>query len=155
MHEKILQGVTVGIVAGLAVYWLTSRNHEGFQSSRPADYKPSYGDIRSLSNGIPTCACCQCCGLDAPSTVSIPLASDYLDCVHGYAPPTSDFNIGISLQISCRGIDLDGDVNRQETAVTFPVGVRSRNSVARPLNVSGGLCCSPDVPLQIDCTEVV
>jgi len=155
MHEKILQGVTIGIIAGLAVYWLTSRNHEGFQSSRPGEYTPSLGDLRAIRNGTPTCAGLQCCGLETPSNVASPLASDYLDCAPIYSAPTSDFNIGISLQISCAGIDLDSNIYRRETASTFPVGIQSRNSVPRPLRIAGSLSCSPDVPLQIDCTEVV
>jgi hypothetical protein len=155
MHEKILQGVTVGIVAGLAVYWLTSRNHEGFQSSGPHDYKPLYGDVRAVRNGQPTCACCQCCGLDTPQNSSIPLATDYLDCSPEYAPPTSEWNIGVSLQISCGGVDLDSNIYRKETASTFPVGIAGRNSLPRPVIIAGSLSCSPDVPLSVECTEVV
>ncbi len=155
MHEKILQGVTVGIVAGLAVYWLTSRNHEGFQSSNPRDYKPLLGDVRGIRGGQETSACCQCCGLFTPENTSIPLATDYLDCAPDYAAPTSDWNIGVSLQISCGGIDLDSNIYRRETGTSFPVGVQSRNSVPRPIIINGDISCTPDVPLSVDCTEIV
>jgi hypothetical protein len=155
MHEKILQGVTIGIVAGLAVYWLTSRKHEGFQNSMPQDYKPIYGDVRAIRNGTPTCASCQCCGLPTGQTCSIPLASDYLCCAPDYAPTVSDFNLGVSIQVSCAGIELDSKIYRQETATSFPYGVKGPNSVPRPVRIAGTLSCSPNIPVQVDCTEVV
>jgi len=155
MHEKILQGVTVGIVAGLAVYWLTSCKHEGFQSSEPRNYKPILGDVRGIRGGDPTCACCQCCGLVTPQVNSTPLSTDYLECAPDYAAPTSEWNIGVSLQISCGGLDLDSNIYRKETATTFPVGIQSRNSLPRPVRINGSLSCAPDVPLSVDCTEIV
>ena len=155
MHEKILQGVTVGIVAGLAVYWLTANRHEGFQSSDPHRYQPLLGDVRSIRGGQPTCACCQCCGLLTPQNTSVPLATDYLEDSPDYAPPTSDWNIGVSLQISCGEIDLDSTVYRRETGTSFPIGVESRNSVSRPIVIAGDISCSPDVALSVDCTEIV
>ncbi len=156
MHEKILQGVTIGIVAGLAVYWLTSKKHEGFQSSNPREYAPLFGDVRAIRGGDPTAACCQCCGLVTPQNTSVPLAADYLCYPPDYAPPTSEWNLGISLQISCAGIDLDSTVYRRETATSFPHGVAAPNtSIPRPIAIAGTISCAPDVPLQVDCTEVV
>lgn len=155
MHEKILQGLTVGIVGGLIVYWLTSGRHEGFQSTQPGEYTPLYGDLRQIRGGTPTCACCRCCGLGTPETNSNPLASDYLCDSPDYAEPTSNWNIGISLQVSCRGIDLDSTVHRDETATSFPHGISGPNTNPRPLILANDLSCSPNVPLQVDCTEVV
>src|SRR6267142_4626781 len=121
MHETILKTVTVGIVAGLAVYWLTSKHHadESGRAVGPHDYKPTFGDVRSIRRGRASSACCNCCGLSAPENTVVPLASDYLCCDPGYAPATSRWNLGVSVQLSCQGIELDSTVYREETGTSF------------------------------------
>jgi hypothetical protein len=157
MHEKILQGVTIGIVAGLAVYWLTSKHSadSAGQNTSPGDYKPLLGDVRTIRFGSGTCACCQCNGLPVPENTSVPLASDYLDCSPQYAPSTSKWNLGISLQLSCEGIDLHSGITRRETATSFPYGGRPVNTLPRPVRLTQQVNCSPDVPLPVCCTEIV
>lgn len=156
MHEKILQGVTIGIVAGLAVYWLTSNKHTaGDKDTGHGDYKPTYGDVRTVRFGSGTCACCQCCGLITPQTNSNPLASDYLCCSPDYAPATSKWNMGISLQLSCEGIDLHSGICRTETATSMPFGIGGPNRIPRPVRLTQRLQCSPPVPVTVECTEVV
>jgi hypothetical protein len=155
VHEKILQGLTIGVVGGLIVYWLTSRKQTGFQDSSPKDYAPLLGDVRAIRGGMGTSADCECCGLCAPNATPYPLATDYLDGAPEYAPATSDFNLGISIQVTCGGVELDSKIYRQETATSFPHGLNGPNSVPRPVVVAGSLSCNPDVPLQVDCTEIV
>lgn len=158
MHEKLLQGVTVGIVAGLAVYWLTSRHHadSAGQNVTPDDYKPLYGDVRAVRFGSGTCACCQCCGLPTPENTSVPLAADFLCGAPQYAPPVSKWNLGVSLQLSCEGIDLHSGITRRETATSFPYGADvAPNTTPRPLKVAQRINCSPDVPATVECTEIV
>lgn len=155
MHEKILQGLTIGIVGGLIVYWLTSRKQTGFQDARPDRYAPLLGDVRAIRNGQGTCACCQCCGLPVPENTSVPLHTDYLCNAPDYAPPTSGFNLGVSIQVTCEGLELDSRIYRQETATSFPHGLAGPNSVPRPVVVAGRLSCNPDVPVSVDCTEIV
>lgn len=157
MHEKLLQGVTVGIVAGLAVYWLTSRHHADCagQNVSPDDYKPLYGDVRSVRFGSGTCADCQCCGLPSPQTTTVPLATDYLCGTPEYAPATSKWNLGVSLQLSCEGIDLHSCVTRKETATSFPFGPVNPRTTPRPLRITQQINCSPDVPVCVECTEVI
>jgi hypothetical protein len=157
MHEKILQGVTVGVVAGLFVYWMTSKHtadRQG-QNTGPSDYKPLYGDVRTIRNGSGTCACCQCCGLVTPQNVSIPLASDYLCGAPAYAPSISKLNLGISLQLSCEGIDLHSCITRKETGTSFPYGVKGPNTNPRPIRVTQQINCHPDVCVPVCCTEVI
>jgi hypothetical protein len=155
MHEKILQGVTVGVVAGLMVYWLTSKREYGSNATLPQDYKPTVGDVRTIRFGSPSCACCQCCGLVSPETTTAPLAADYLDGAPQYAPTVSKWNLGVSLQISCEGLELDSKIYRQETASAFPHTLAGPNTVARPVRVSQVISCSPDICAPICCTEVV
>lgn len=157
MHEKILQGVTVGIVAGLVVYWLTSRSHtDGGKDVSPEDYKPLYGDVRTVRFGNGTCADCQCCGLPVPENTTVPLASDYLDCAPQYAPSTSKWNLGVSLQLTCEGIDLHSGITRKETGTSFPYGACvAPNTTPRPLQVTQRISCSPNVPVCVPCTEVI
>lgn len=157
MHEKILQGVTIGIVAGLAVYWLTSKHHADItgKSVNPNDYVPTLGDVRALRHGRGTCACCNCCGLGTPESIAAPLASDYVDCAPEHAAATSGWNLGVSLQLTCQGIDLDAIVHREETAAAFPLGIRGPNSTPRPIKLIQPISCNPDVPVVIECTEVI
>jgi hypothetical protein len=157
MHEKILQGVTIGVVGGLIVYWLTSVHHadKSGRSAAAHDYKPTYGDIRSIRNGIGTDACCNCCGLGAPENVAIPLASDYLCCAPPHAAAISDWNIGVSLQLSCQGFDLDAIVHRNETATSFPHGLGGPDSTPKPIRLRQPISCNPNVPVTIECTEVI
>jgi hypothetical protein len=155
MHEKIIQGLTVGIVGGLIVYWLTSRKQTGFQDSQPRQYAPLLGDVRAIRNGNGTCADCQCCGLEAPNATPYPLATDYLDYAPDYAPPTSDFNLGVSIQVTCGGVELDWKTRREETATSFPHGIKGPNSVPRPVVIAGTVSCHPNIPVSVDCTEIV
>jgi hypothetical protein len=157
MHEKILQGVTVGIVAGLFVYWFTSGHHADCagKNTGPADYKPLYGDVRTTRFGSGTCACCQCCGLVTPETTSNPLATDYLCGAPQYAPSTSKWNLGVSLQLTCEGIDLHSCITRKETGTSFPHGIRGPNTLAMPVRIPQQINCSPNVCLPVCCTEVV
>jgi len=153
MHEKILQGVTIGVVAGLFVYWLTSTRKHGFQTSGPDDYSPLVGDVRGIRGGRGTCACCQCCGLPAPNTTTTPLASDYLYCTPDYRPATSEWNLGVSLNIDD---GLHADVYAGHSASTDPHGMAGPNSVPRPVVIVSPLSCSPDVPgCGVCCTEIV
>jgi hypothetical protein len=158
MHEKILQGVTVGIVAGLAVYWLTSRKNHAEYSGRSTghgEYKPLLGDVRTIRFGNPTCACCQCCGLPAPENNSTPLATDYLCCAPQYGPSTSKWNLGVSLQLTCEGIDLHSCVTRKETATSLPHGIAGRQDNPRPVKLTQGITCRPDVCVPVCCTEII
>lgn len=151
MHEKILQGVTVGVVAGLFVYWLTSRNHHGQKVAGANSYMPLTGDLRS-TRGNGTSACCQCCGLPTPDTVSAPLAADYLCCVPQYAPSVSEWNIGVSMNLNC---GLCGKVYVDKMAASQPLGVSGPNTVPRPRRIQSPLVCNPCLPGQIPCGEVV
>lgn len=157
MHETILKTVTVGIVAGLAVYWLTSKHHadESGRSAGPQDYKPVLGNINSIRRGRPSSACCNCCGLGVPENIAAPLASDYLCCDYGYGPPTSKWNLGVSIQVSCRGIELDSTVYREETATSFPHGLAGPDTTPRPARLTQQLTCHPNVPVVVDCTEII
>lgn len=156
--DKILQGVTVGVVAGLFVYWLTSKHSadEYGPSTGPGDYKPLIGDVRTVRFGQGTCADCQCCGLPVPENTTVPLASDYLDCAPDYAPAISKWNLGLSLQLSCEGIDLHSCITREETGTSFPYGAEVRpNTTPRPIKIAQPIKCSSCVPVTIECTEVV
>jgi hypothetical protein len=157
MHEKILQGVTIGVVAGLLVYWFTSKHHADCagQNTSDGDYKPLYGDVRTVRFGSGTCACCQCCGLPVPENTSAPLATDYLDCAPQYAPAISKWNLGVSLQLSCEGIDLHSCITRKEMATSFPHGIMGPNTTPVPVKLGQRINCNPDVPLPVDCTEVI
>jgi len=158
MHEKILQGVTIGVVAGMLVYWLTSKHHADYASGKsggPGDYKPTLGDVRTVRFGNGTCADCQCCGLPAPNSTPYPLAADYLDCQPQYAPSTSHWNLGVSLQLSCEGIDLHSCINRKETASSFPFSLEGPNTVPRPVRLTRKVSCSPQIELPVCCTEVI
>lgn len=145
MHEKILQGVTVGVVAGLFVYWLTSDHHADYagKNSSPNSFRPVYGCIRE-TRGRGTCADCQCCGLPAPETTTNPLASDYLDCAPPHAAAISKWNVGVSLQVTCEGIDLHSCITRKETGTSFPYGVEGPNTVAKPVRVPQQIQCNPN-----------
>lgn len=159
MHETILKTFTVAIVAGLAVYWLTAQKEHAEYAGKfggPRDYKPTLGDVRTVRFGRPSCACCQCCGLVTPETTSSPLAADYLDCAPQYAPAASGWNLGVSMQITCEGLDLDAVVHREETTSTFPFTLRSnQRTTPLPARISQRISCSPNVPLTVDCTEVI
>lgn len=156
MHETILKGVTVGIIGGLIVYWLTSREHGDYgKSANPSSYNPLYGDVRSIRSGKGTCACCQCCGLPVPESTSTPLATDYLDCAPQHSPAISEWNLGVSLQLSCEGIDLHSCITRRETATSFPLGVSGPNTTPPPVKLLNSLSCNPDIPVTVSCTEVV
>jgi len=165
MHEKILQGVTIGVVAGLFVYWLTSKKEPtdyAYPGSRPQDYKPLIGDIRTVRFGKPSdvCCCASPCSLITHGQTYNPLAADYLPCgeiidTPEYQPATSGWNLGISLQLSCEGIDLHSGIDRKETATSFPYGIRGPNTLARPINIPQKFNDSPDIPVPICCTEVV
>jgi hypothetical protein len=157
--EKLLQGVTIGIVAGLAVYWITSvKHHANFagKSNANGDYKPLYGDIRTVRFGNGTCACCQCCGLPTPENSSVALAADYLCGAPGYAPAISKWNLGVSLQFSCEAVGLHSCVTRTETGTSFPYGCGPRpRTTPKPLKLTQKLSCQPNICLPICCTEVV
>jgi len=155
MHEKIIQGVTVGVVAGLMVYWLTNRKKLGGMSASNESYKPSLGDVRTVRFGSPTCACCQCCGLVAPETTTNPLAADFLCDRTPYAPTVSDWNLGVSLQLTCEGIELDSKIYRQETASAYPHTLTGQNTVPRPIRLTKVLTCHPDICAPVCCTEIV
>lgn len=154
MHETILKTLTVGIVGGLIVYWLTSKDTaECAGKHAPANsYSPLYGDVR-FTGGNGTSACCQCCGLPVPENTSTPLATDYLCCAPPHAAATSEWNLGVSLQVSCRG--LDANVYREEMATSFPYDLRGQRTTPQPVKVIGPPSCNPCVPAQIDCTEIV
>lgn len=156
MHEKIIQGVTIGVVAGLIVYWFTSKHTAdgGIKSSNPSAYKPILGDVHT-SRGNGTCADCQCCGLPTPESISTPLASDYLCCAPKHAASISKWNIGVSLQASCAGIDLHSCIYRKETGTSFPYGTRGQKTTPRALRLGGKLSCAPNVPVTVDCTEII
>lgn len=156
MHEKILQGVTVGVVAGLFVYWLTSDHHADYagKNSPPRSFKTAYGCIRETP-GRGTCADCQCCGLPTPENTTAPLAADYLDCSPQHAPAISNWNLGVSLQVTCGGIDLHSCITRRETGTSFPHGIGGPNTLAKPLKVSQQIQCNPDICLPVNCSEVI
>ena len=154
MHETILKTVTVAVVGGLIVYWLTSKHSAEYAGKHapPDSYSPLYGDVR-MTTGKGTCACCQCCGLPVPENTTVPLATDYLDCAPNHRAAISEWNLGVSLQVSCKG--LDANVYREETATAFPFGVTGPRSTPRPVVVVNPISCNPCVPLQVCCTEVV
>lgn len=152
MHEKLLQGVTVGVVAGLVVYWVTNRRKYGFQTSAANQYSPLVGDVRSVRKGVGTNACCQCCGLPAAETTSVPLATDYLDCAPDYKPPVSEWNLGVSLNLRC---GLDARVYADKMQSTDSYDLRGPNTVPQPTKAVNELMCHPAVPGQVCCTEVV
>lgn len=153
MHETILKTLTVGVVGGLIVYYLTSRREYAHHSESPASYKPTFGDVRTVRFGTPTCADCQCCGLPAPNAVPYPLASDYLCCAPAYAAPVSKWNIGASIQLTCDKLDMT--IYRKETATTFPHGIAGIDSTPNGVELANRVSCNPDVHLQIDCIETV
>jgi hypothetical protein len=153
--DKLVQGLTVGIVAGLAVYWLTSRKKFGGNTSDAEDYKPLYGDVRSIRGGVGTCADCQCCGLMPPSATPTPLAADYLCSAPPHAAAVSNWALGVSIQVTCEGFDLDSVVHRQETSSTFPVGVRGPDSVPSPVAIPNSISCHPEVCGTVDCVEII
>lgn len=152
MHEKLLQGVTVGVVAGLAVYWLTNRRKYGFQTAAANAYSPLTGDVRKIRNGRGTCACCQCCGLIPPETTSVPLATDYLSCAPCYKPPVSEWNLGVSLNIRC---GLDAKVYVDKMGSTVPYDLSGPNTVPQSTKAVSQLSCHPQVPGSVCCTEIV
>ena len=157
MHETILKGVTVGIVGGLIVYWLTSRHHANYsgRSADPNAYAPLLGDVRRIGTGRGTVADCNCCGLPAPENSTTPLAADFLDCSPEHAPAISSWNLGVSLQLSCEGIDLHSCITRKETASSFPLGIAGPDSTPPPAQLVNHLSCDPNVPITVSCTEVV
>lgn len=157
LHEKILQGVTIGVVAGLFVYWLTSSHHADCagKNSSPGDYKPILGDVRTVRFGSPSCFC-DCAPLTSGTKNSpVLLATDYLCGSPQYAEPTSGWNLGVSLQLSCEGIDLHSCINRRETGTSFPYGARGPNTLARPIRIPQQISCNPDVCVPVECTEVI
>jgi hypothetical protein len=155
MHEKILQGVTVGIVAGLFVYWVTSKKQFGGNVTGHEDYKPTLGDVRTVRFGRPSCADCQCCGLRTPETTSAPLAADYLCGAPEYAPTVSKWNLGVSMQVTCEGLELDPNIYRQETASAYPHTLAGPNTVPRPVRIAQKISCAPNLCVPICCTEIV
>lgn len=152
MHEKILQGVTVGVVSGLFVYWLTTRRQYGTKEANPHAYMPLTGDVRKIHNVSGTSACCQCCGLPTPDTTSTPLAADYLNCAPEYNPATSEWNIGVSMNLNC---GLCGKVYVDKMAASQPAGVRGPNTVPTPRKITGPIQCNPCLPGQVCCSEVI
>lgn len=152
MHEKYLQAITVGVVSGLAVYWITSRRRYGFQTAAANQYSPLTGDVRRVRKGIGTNACCQCCGLPTPETTSTPLAADYLDCAPCYKPAISEWNLGVSLNLRC---GLDARVYADKMQSTDSFGASGPNTVPQPTKAVNELTCHPAVPGQVCCTEVV
>lgn len=152
MHEKLLQGVTVGVVAGLAVYWITNRRKYGFQTTAPNQYSPLTGDVRRIRNGSGTCADCHCCGLPVGENTAIPLATDYLCCAPDYKPATSEWNLGISLNLRC---GLDARVYADKMQSTDSFGANGPNTVPQPTKAANRLNCNPSVPGSVCCTEIV
>jgi hypothetical protein len=157
--EKLIQGVTVGIVAGLVVYWVTSSKHLAKfagKNTGSGDYKPLYGDVRTVRFGSGTCACCQCCGLVAPENTTTPLAADYLCNAPQYAPSVSGWNLGVSLQFSCEAVGLHSCITRTETATSFPFGCGPRpKTTPQPLRLTTKINCQPNVCIPVCCTEIV
>lgn len=155
MHETVLKTVTVGVVAGLLVYWLTSKHiaDNSGRTAHPVSYTPLLGDIRCVPYGNGTQADCQCCGLPSPQNTVVPLATDYLCSYPEYAPPTSKWNLGVSLQVTCQG--LDANIYRTETATSFPHGVAGPKSTPPSVRISNAPVCDPEVCLQVDCTEII
>lgn len=152
MHEKYLQAITVGVVSGLAVYWITSRRKYGFQTAPDGSYAPLTGDVRKIRKGMGTCADCHCCGLVTPENTSVPLATDYLCCAPDYKPPVSEWNLGVSLNIRC---GLDARVYADKMQSTDSFGACGPNTVPKPTKAGSTLSCHPQVPGQVCCTEVV
>ena len=159
MHERLLQGVTVGIVAGLAVYWLTSKHsadYAGPKNTRHSDYVPLIGDIRTIKYGQGTSADCQCCGLPTPQNTPVPLATDYLCNYPEHAPAIAGWSLGASLQLTHEGIDLHSCIQRKETATSFPHGLCGPNTIAKPILVRDQVtCASQGSCATTDCTEVI
>jgi len=152
MHEKILQGVTVGVVAGLAVYWLTSRRHEGFKASRADAYSPLTGCVRRTP-GTPVMHCCDCAPLIA-GTINSPvlLSANHAADTTEYAPSVSEWNIGVSMNLND---GFCGKVYIDKMASAQPHGLSGPNTAPKPGTNVAPLCCNPDVPGQVCCTEIV
>jgi hypothetical protein len=156
MHETILKTVTVGIVSGLFVYWLTSPRKVGGKSAPPKNYSPLTGDIRRIPGGTPSAEYDRVeGGLPTNCMTYNALASDYLYDPTQIVPATSCWNIGISLQCQCRDRDLQDTVKREETASSFPIGVKGFND-----NPVGGRYikipnCNPNICVPVCCVEIV
>jgi hypothetical protein len=159
MHEKILQGVTVGIVAGLAVYWLTSSNRFVCgRSSQQGQFAPLLGDVRAVNGGTPSYTLDHINGnLPVADNNEIPLATDYLNCAPQYSAPTSKWNVGVSIQTTCGAVCNCSLIYRKETASSFPHGIRGRGKITSPPVQLQGTppTCQPNVSLQVECAEVV
>lgn len=152
MHEKILQGVTVGVVGGLIVYWLTSRRDYRQENRNPNSYQPMLGDVRT-ARGRGTCADCQCCGLPVAETTSTPLAADYLDCAPEHEPAISGWNLGVSINTNC---GLDARVYTDRMRSSAPIGISGPNTYGRPIRIPNPICCNPqDIPGNVCCGEVI
>ena len=140
MHETVIKGVTIGIVSGLFVWWLTSKRGP-YGASK---YNPT--------GGGGTCADCQCNGLPAPDTVTAPLAADYLDSAPRHEPAISGINLGISINTNC-GLDANVYANRMRSSTELGVG---RNVAAnRPVRVANPFSCNPCYPGSVCCGEAI
>ena len=152
MHEKILQGVTVGVVAGLMVYWLTSKQRFAFSSAPANAYSPLLGDVRALPHGTGTSADCQCCGLVPPQSTPSPLAADYLDTSVQHAPVISCVNVGVQPDDPALYSSI---VHYDEMASTFPHGMAGQDTTPPRGVLVKKITCHPDVPAQLCCMEVI
>jgi len=155
MNDKIIQWVTIGIVAAAFYYWLqSSRNLALEKSANPHCYSPLLGDVRQTrGRGTNACSDDISGNLVSPGNTPIALASDYLDCRPAYAPATSNINLAES-QNQCES--LDPVVHYDCMSSTDPFGLSGQSTIPVPVCFTQTPSCNPDVPLQADCClEVV
>lgn len=141
MHETLIKGVTIGVVSGLFVWWLTS-------------HREAYGAKSKYTGSVGggTCADCQCCGLPVPTSTATPLATDYLCNPPSHVPAISGWNLGVSINTNC-GLDASVYADRMRSSREFSVGRNVR--ATGPTRVVNPLNCNPDFPGSVCCRETI